>query len=184
MSTERDLKICMAVYNATFESCQDGDGEVDFEPILATIPPEPVAVPEGWRDQVEQAISRASVFDDGSDGADAESARSVVGILSAMLAAAPLTKPLSDRIAANEFADRVVARLRHIHPRVVDIDLTMLGMAVREVAERWGEPQPWVQQPSQALTDDQIWHEWVVACDTVGGSVAIAFARAIEARLK
>lgn len=42
-----------------------------------------------WRAGIARAIERASVFDDGSDGADAESARSVVAILSELLAAAP-----------------------------------------------------------------------------------------------
>lgn len=41
------------------------------------------------RSQIEKAIGRAEVFDDGSDGADAESARSVVAILTTALAAAP-----------------------------------------------------------------------------------------------
>lgn len=42
-----------------------------------------------WRAGIARAIERASVFDDGSDGADAESARSVVAILSELLAAHP-----------------------------------------------------------------------------------------------
>ena len=37
------------------------------------------------REEIERAIKLASIFDDGSDGADAESSRSVVGILRAFL---------------------------------------------------------------------------------------------------
>lgn len=47
------------------------------------------AVPEGWREKIEAAMARAAVFDDGSDGADAESAQSVVAILQEVLTAAP-----------------------------------------------------------------------------------------------
>lgn len=50
------------------------------------------SAPDGWRTEVQRAIEIARVFDDGSDGADAESSRSVVGILSAMLTAAPEVK--------------------------------------------------------------------------------------------
>lgn len=63
----------------------DGDGSAT----LYTHPAAPVGVPDGWREDVQRAIDRARVFDDGSDGADAESARSVVGILYGLLAAAP-----------------------------------------------------------------------------------------------
>ena len=40
---------------------------------------------ERLRTACEKAVARAKVFDDGSDGADSESARSVVAILSAAL---------------------------------------------------------------------------------------------------
>ena len=42
-----------------------------------------------WRAEVERAIDRARVFDDGSDGADSESAQSVVAILTGLLNAQP-----------------------------------------------------------------------------------------------
>lgn len=43
-----------------------------------------------WQAEVQRAIERARVFDDGSDGADAESAQSVVGILSGLLNELPM----------------------------------------------------------------------------------------------
>ncbi|HHM6458661.1 TPA: hypothetical protein ACRMBV_003053 [Pseudomonas aeruginosa] len=48
-----------------------------------------------WRAGIARAIERASVFDDGSDGADAESARSVVAILSELLAQAQHSVPVT-----------------------------------------------------------------------------------------
>ncbi|MBD9415878.1 hypothetical protein IB234_15050 [Pseudomonas sp. PDM16] len=55
------------------------------------------AIVDGLRNQLEAlrtaantAIERAAVFDDGSDGADAESARSVVVILRGALAPQPV----------------------------------------------------------------------------------------------
>lgn len=51
------------------------------------------AVPDGYAvvsvEKINAAIQRASVFDDGGDGADPESARSVVTLLRDMLTAAP-----------------------------------------------------------------------------------------------
>lgn len=44
------------------------------------------AEPVEWRKQIQAAINLAKVFDDDADGADAESARSVVEILSQLLA--------------------------------------------------------------------------------------------------
>ena len=41
--------------------------------------------PEEWRSDIEKAIKLASVFDDGGDGADDESARGVVSILNKLL---------------------------------------------------------------------------------------------------
>jgi len=52
-----------------------------FESMLRVLP-EPN---NRWRDRLQEAIARAKVFDDGSDGADAESARSVVAILTDVL---------------------------------------------------------------------------------------------------
>lgn len=69
----------------------------ELQACLAAQPaPQRVAVPDGWREKIQQAIDRAAVFDDGGDGADAESARSVVGILSAMLTAAPQPDGVGD----------------------------------------------------------------------------------------
>lgn len=55
-----------------------------------------MVVPDGWQlvriSQIQEAIKHAEVFDDGGDGADPESARSCIGILRAMLAAAPKYK--------------------------------------------------------------------------------------------
>jgi len=51
------------------------------------------AEPAQWRNRVQEAIERAKVFDDGSDGADAESARSVVGILTELLVAKDPVSP-------------------------------------------------------------------------------------------
>ena len=41
--------------------------------------------PEAWRSELERALGLARVFDDGSDGADGESAAGVVSILSRLL---------------------------------------------------------------------------------------------------
>jgi len=51
------------------------------------------AEPAQWRNHVQEAIERAKVFDDGSDGADAESARSVVCILTELLVAKDPVSP-------------------------------------------------------------------------------------------
>ena len=45
--------------------------------------------PTQWRASIEKAIQLTSVFDDGGDGADDESARGVVSILNDLLAACP-----------------------------------------------------------------------------------------------
>jgi hypothetical protein len=59
------------------------------------------------RDRLQLALDRARVFDDGSDGADGESAASVVRLLAIMLASAPPSaEPVTLRDELEALADR------------------------------------------------------------------------------
>jgi hypothetical protein len=68
-------------------TCKERPYSLDNWLPLYTTPPASVPVSE-LLPIVQQAIERAQVFDDGSDGADAESARSVVAILTKITALA------------------------------------------------------------------------------------------------
>lgn len=84
---EDDVRRVQDEYEAV---CGEPASYVGIEAVLKLCAqPGGSAAPDGWRESVRQAIGRARVFDDGSDGADAESARSVVAILSGLLAVAP-----------------------------------------------------------------------------------------------
>lgn len=61
-----------------------------YKSMIEAAPNPPSAVVSiGWKLQLEKALSLAKVFDDGSDGADGESAAGVVSILSGLLKSAP-----------------------------------------------------------------------------------------------
>lgn len=60
-----------------------------FAAVFPTTQPASAPVGVDARREIERAIERARVFDDGGDGADAESAQSVVAILEGVLAQQP-----------------------------------------------------------------------------------------------
>ncbi|WP_262880429.1 hypothetical protein [Pseudomonas paralcaligenes] len=108
------------------------------------------AIVDGLRTQLEalraaavNAIERAAVFDDGTDGADAESARSVVAILRGALAPQPADATDAAR-AGRQQDEREAVELQRIlfaHYREVrPLDAGLFGWAAVALA-RQGVPQ-------------------------------------------